>query len=370
MPLDVPNLDDRNYADLVEEALGMLSRYAPTWTNHNPTDPGITVVELLAYFTEMHLFRLNNVTRASKLQFLRLLEGPDEDVTKNAVQPSEEEVDTRIKLAVLKLRQRQRAVTCEDFEFLTREAAAASSESEAREIQSRCIARRALDLPDAGLREIDRPGHVSVVVVPAVELDPPSFDTLLQHIREYLEPKRLLATQLHVVKPCYLQLAVGAVVRQKAGVSFADLQDSVTQALEHYFSPYRGGGPEGNGWSLGRHVYLSEVQALLQQTVDVERVGTVQILGMSASDTPLDDDQTAVGVQLGMRSTLGVDSRLGAETVRDARRLIISGSGRLVGVALRPYEVVGIEKVVVREEPARWSESQNGGSVSGSQEVH
>ena len=47
MPLNVPNLDNRTYDDLVEEALGMLPRYAPGWTNHNASDPGITIIELL-----------------------------------------------------------------------------------------------------------------------------------------------------------------------------------------------------------------------------------------------------------------------------------------------------------------------------------
>ena len=53
MPLVLPNLDDRTYADLVAEALAMIPARAPEWTNFNPTDPGVTLIELFAYLAEM-----------------------------------------------------------------------------------------------------------------------------------------------------------------------------------------------------------------------------------------------------------------------------------------------------------------------------
>src|SRR5690349_4133941 len=53
MPLPLPNLDDRSYTDLVEEARRLIPTYAPEWTNHNPSDPGIMLIELFAYLTEM-----------------------------------------------------------------------------------------------------------------------------------------------------------------------------------------------------------------------------------------------------------------------------------------------------------------------------
>ena len=63
MPLQIPNLDDRNFTDLVEEARSMIPQYAPEWTNQNASDPGITLIELLAYVSEMLIYRLNRVTR-------------------------------------------------------------------------------------------------------------------------------------------------------------------------------------------------------------------------------------------------------------------------------------------------------------------
>src|SRR5262245_55631829 len=76
MPLTLPNLDDRTYKDLVQEALASIQAHAPEWTNHNPSDPGITLVELFAYLTEMLIYRVDRVTDANRLAFLKLLRGP------------------------------------------------------------------------------------------------------------------------------------------------------------------------------------------------------------------------------------------------------------------------------------------------------
>ena len=75
MPLKVPNLDDRTYADLVQEGVSLIPRYAPLWTNHNASDPGITLLELFAYLTEIFIYRLNRVSDANKAKFFKLLTG-------------------------------------------------------------------------------------------------------------------------------------------------------------------------------------------------------------------------------------------------------------------------------------------------------
>jgi uncharacterized phage protein gp47/JayE len=61
MTLPTPNLDDRSFDDIVEEAIRLIPQYCPEWTNYNPSDPGITLIELFAWMTEMILYRLNKV---------------------------------------------------------------------------------------------------------------------------------------------------------------------------------------------------------------------------------------------------------------------------------------------------------------------
>ncbi len=68
-----PKLDDRQFQDIVDEALRLIPRYAPEWTNHNPSDPGITLVELAAWMTDQNLYRLNRVPEKNYIAFLNLL---------------------------------------------------------------------------------------------------------------------------------------------------------------------------------------------------------------------------------------------------------------------------------------------------------
>ena len=55
MALQAPNLDDRTFQDLVREARAMIPRYCPEWTDHNLSDPGITLIELFAWMVEVLL---------------------------------------------------------------------------------------------------------------------------------------------------------------------------------------------------------------------------------------------------------------------------------------------------------------------------
>ena len=73
MPLPLPNLDDRRWADLVEEGRALIPRYARAWTDHNISDPGITLMELFAVKTEASTFALNRITDRHRRQFLSLI---------------------------------------------------------------------------------------------------------------------------------------------------------------------------------------------------------------------------------------------------------------------------------------------------------
>lgn len=73
MGLPVPNLDNRTFEQLLQEARKSISNYASQWTNHNPTDPGITLIELFAWLAEITSYRINLVTEEHLLKYLKLL---------------------------------------------------------------------------------------------------------------------------------------------------------------------------------------------------------------------------------------------------------------------------------------------------------
>ncbi len=73
MALVAPKLDDRNFQDIVDEAKKRIPHYTKEWTDHNVSDPGVTLIELFAWMTETILYRLNQVPDLHYVKFLEML---------------------------------------------------------------------------------------------------------------------------------------------------------------------------------------------------------------------------------------------------------------------------------------------------------
>ena len=73
MPLPEPKLDDRTFQDLVNEAKRLIPRYTPEWTDHNLSDPGVTLIELFAWLVDILLYRVNRVPEKNYIRFMDLL---------------------------------------------------------------------------------------------------------------------------------------------------------------------------------------------------------------------------------------------------------------------------------------------------------
>lgn len=73
MVLPKQNLDDKTFDQLVDEARKLIPRYSSQWTDHNLSDPGVTLIDLFAWLTEITLFRINLIRDSHKLKYLKLL---------------------------------------------------------------------------------------------------------------------------------------------------------------------------------------------------------------------------------------------------------------------------------------------------------
>lgn len=296
MPLTLPNLDDRRYADLVDEARALIPTYAPEWTNHNPSDPGITLIELFAWLSEILIYRLNRVTDDNVRTFLKLLNGKD-------WKPSGETAEALaadIRASVQALRRQERAISCADFEALALEA-------DARVARVRCLARRNA-LMDF---EADQPGHISVIVVPrqASELTP-----VLEAVEAYLEPRRLLTTFVHVLGPQFVPVDIEATVVPLPDVEQSGLLPRVLAALRAFLDPLHGG-EQQNGWPFGRNVFVSEIYQLLDQLPGVDYVTEVTLAG------------------------------------DDPARLMHNAQGKQIGLTIKPHELVGARTLTLTVAP-------------------
>jgi predicted phage baseplate assembly protein len=73
MSLPVTPLDIRTFQSLVDEAKGLIPLKCKEWTNHNVSDPGIALIELFAWMTEISLYQLNQVPDVYYTHMLNLM---------------------------------------------------------------------------------------------------------------------------------------------------------------------------------------------------------------------------------------------------------------------------------------------------------
>jgi hypothetical protein len=332
MPLKLPNLDDRTYADLMEEARSLIPTYAPEWTNHNPSDPGITLVELFACLTEMLIYRLNRVADENRKKFLKLLNGPDWEPG-----PVLQE---ELRRAVLGLRERYRAVTCADFECLVMEgfnlwvATMQQREGANQDLgpwwtvtrldpadennlpsrvgpmkRVRCVPERYLGAGTEDARRERRPGHVSVIIVPdaapssGTDLQP--TEAQQQAVWAYLDGRRLLTTRHHVVGPYFSPVSAEILAVRRDDVPTAGLRERIHREIGQFLDPFAGG-PDRNGWPFGRDVYVSELYAVIENMEGVDYLPDIQIQSVcapgeercAAAEPMWHDDGELIGLRL------------------------------------------------------------------------
>lgn len=92
------DIDDRNFEQLLVE----LKQHIPVsqWTDHNPSDPGIMLLELFAWLGEMTLYQMNRVPGSHREKFLKLIIDPPEPVTIDVQLDYELEPDREDKLVI------------------------------------------------------------------------------------------------------------------------------------------------------------------------------------------------------------------------------------------------------------------------------
>jgi len=289
VPLQIPVLDDRRFADLVDEARSLIPTYAPAWTNHNPSDPGITLVELFAHLSEMLIYRLDRVTTANVVAFLNLLDGKTRHAAdfegKNDVLAAE------IRGTILDLRKLDRAVSLADFEQLALEA-------DPRIERARAVSRRNLLIDLAR----DKPGHISVIILPSAGAES-QLATLQQTVHDYLEPRLLLTTRANVTGPFFVDVSIKVSIVPLPDQIEDDVKQAVVDAVVAFLDPHRGG-DEGTGWPFGRDLFASELYALIDRLPQVDYVSSLKLDPVPAS------------------------------------RLLVRSAGKLIGVSLRPHELV------------------------------
>ena len=71
--LPILSLDDERFEEIVEKARKMIPNLSPDWTDYNYHDPGITIIELLAWLKELQQFHMDQIGPLHVRKYLMLL---------------------------------------------------------------------------------------------------------------------------------------------------------------------------------------------------------------------------------------------------------------------------------------------------------
>ena len=262
MSLRAPNLDDRTFDQLMEEAKQRIPQRCPAWTDLSPSDPGITLLELFAFLIEAAIYQINRVPERSLERFAALV-----GVARSADEP----IESVLRRAQQGLEFRYRAVTESEFEALAVQASPADT--------ARAKVVVGFDVVAGGDAQLQ---IINVAVVPNIPGDPapvPS-DALREKIFEFLRPRRLIGTRVRVVAPDYHPpVSIGVtVVRDGARLDRNTVSQSVTQAIRDFMSPISGG-VDGAGWPFGRPVFRSELYSVIEGLSGVDHVQQLLLNG-------------------------------------------------------------------------------------------
>lgn len=301
MPIPLPNLDNRTYADLAEDAVAQIPLEAPEWTDHNPSDTGIVIIELLAWLTEMVLYHINQIPEQNQAAFLSLLKGQPWVLPPS---PSAEQtalVQAEIQTTLAELRRPYRAVTNIDFEQLILSDWSQTRYAQ-REFGIGAEIARVNCLPERDLEnaDINQPieAHISLVVVPRQPPpDAAAGDQLRQTLKRFLDQRRLISTRLHVVEPSYVQVTLAVTLYLQDSAQPSNVKTEAQRQLTAFFAPLDSQEFwQGQGYPFGADIYVSELYQLFDDLPGVDYVEDIELSGFDPDRQQFNAQNQLVGL--------------------------------------------------------------------------
>jgi len=292
MAIQLPNLDTKTYEEISGEMVASIPKYTDKWTNHNPSDPGITIIEMLSWIAETTLYRMNVIPHESYVNFLRfvagssgvdevecLLKDPHQDKYHRNILKFLKEIEEghdktipQIKTEALQfLNSRYRAVTEDDFQQLAVEATDLFGIKTRRVIVEKA--------PDED--------KVKIILVPEkwkqyeelTESEKQSrYKELAGFVKDYLDPRMLIGTKIEVKQPVYSDVSIDLkIVCHHYAIAEkieADTKDSILEHLDPFV-----GGDEKTGWPYRRSLSVYEIAQIVEETDGIKQVGSIMFDG-------------------------------------------------------------------------------------------
>ncbi len=200
------------------------------------------------------------------------------------------------------------------------------------------------------------PGAVTLMVIPRSDTTHPYAPVpdqmFLDELCRYLEPRRLITTEMFLRGPDYKDITVSIGISVVPGMSFAQVREAVKEAVRQYLSPLpvEGSGlldgntpiyaapvkSSGQGWPLNKDVHSEELRAAASRVSGVLSINDLLLYSDGAATLSVG----IVGLQLPRLATIYVElgnaRAVGPETGRSLAD--IQAAGGFIGVPVTPEE--------------------------------
>lgn len=194
-----------------------------------------------------------------------------------------EDIDTLLNRAPTILKNRNRAMALEDYEWLAKKA----SEQVAR----------VKALPNFNAERKFSTGWVTVVIVPeSSNSKPVPSSELKRRVSSYLNERCPAVATLRVIPPYYMKVDVSAELITASIDAIPVIEKEARDKISEFLHPLTGNA-ERNGWSFGCVLCISDIYSILEQIKDVDYVNKVIInlyddSGVTGSAMKLSDAST------------------------------------------------------------------------------
>ncbi|HET9193087.1 MAG TPA: hypothetical protein VFO21_09420 [Vicinamibacterales bacterium] len=181
-------------------------------------------------------------------------------------------LDQIVDLGPQTIKNRGRAVSVEDYEWVTMAAFGQVA-------RTRALATKK---PAPGGVLTFKPGAVSIIIVPkGTERRPQPSRGLLRRIEAYLRQRAFgaILSEIYALPPLYTEVSIAATVKPVLPEERTVVERRIVQALEAFFHPLTGG-ERREGWPFGRSVHLSEVFAVIERVGGVDHVVTASFIDL------------------------------------------------------------------------------------------
>lgn len=288
MKIKIPDLD-KNYEDLIDELVQSIPHFSADWTNFNPSDPGITLLELFSYIAEHLIYRSNQVTEKTYFNFLQLIAGARQldpfdglqadlmDQVKKWEKNQQADLPTIRAMVERYWGYTNRAISTRDFyalaleAYFSVEASIPASNINYRELTLTQLEqiRRVIVMPDED--------HLSINVLlnPAPKPAPDS-EALLLAVKNNLITKRPIGTVINVRVVYYTSVCLYMALTISSSVGAKTVEETIRTKIEAYLNSITGGN-DHKGWPMGKSLTLYELKLISEEVEGVDEVNEVYL---------------------------------------------------------------------------------------------